>query len=76
MNKVEGIKNIFFNLENSNKKKSCVRKLLKSDGEETTDANVILKEIYIFYSDLYDRKPEIQTDCTGCPFEVSSSTVS
>ena len=47
---------IFFNLENSNKKKSCVRKLLKSDGEETTDANFILKEIYIFYSDLHDRK--------------------
>ena len=41
MNKVKGIKNIFFNLENSNKKKSCVRKLPKSDGEETTDANVI-----------------------------------
>ena len=62
----------FFNLENSNKKKSCVRKLLKSDGEETTDANVILNEIYIFYSDLYDKKPEIQNDFTGCSSEVNS----
>ena len=40
----------FFNLENSNKKKSCIRKLLKADGEESTDANV-----YIFNSDLYDK---------------------
>ena len=47
----------FLNLENSNKKKSCIRKLLISDGvQETTDANVILKEIYNFYSDLYDKK--------------------
>ena len=28
----------FLNLENSNKKKSCIRKLLISDGEQTTDA--------------------------------------
>ena len=74
MNKVRGI-NFFFNLENSNKKKSCIRKFLKSDGEETTDAKVILNEIYIFYSDLYDKKPKIQTDFTGRPFEVNSSTV-
>ena len=33
----------FLNLENSNKKKSCIRKLLMSDGEQTTDANVIYK---------------------------------
>ena len=44
MNKVKEIKNVFFNLENSSKK--------KKDGEETTDANVILNEINIFYSDL------------------------
>ena len=74
MNKVKGIKKKF-NLENSDKKKSCIRKLLKSDGEGTTYANVILNEIYIFYSDLYDKKPDIQTDFTGCPFEVNSSTV-
>ncbi|CAH3024760.1 unnamed protein product, partial [Porites evermanni] len=45
------------------------------DGEETTDANVILKEIYDFYSDLYDKKLEIQSDFTGCPFVENSSTV-
>ena len=66
---------ILLTSKNSNKKKSCIRKLPKSDGEETTDANIILNEIYIFYSDLYDKKPEIQTDFTGCPFEVNSSTV-
>ena len=56
-------------------KKGCIRKLLISDGEETTDANIILKEIYDFYSDLYDKKPEIQSDFTGCPFVENSSTV-
>ena len=62
----------FLNLENSNKKKNCITKLLISDGvQETTDA----KEIYNFYSDLYDKKPEIQTDFTSCPFMVNSSTV-
>ena len=33
------------------------------------------KEIYNFYSDLYDKKTEIQTDFTGCPFVENSSTV-
>ena len=63
-------------MENSNKKKSCIRKLITTDGDETTDANVILKEIYNFYSDLYhDKKPEIQTDFSGCPFVENSTTV-
>ena len=37
--------NIFqvLNLENSSKKKSYIRKSLISDGEQTTDANVIYK---------------------------------
>ena len=57
------------NLENSSKKKSYTRKLLISDGEQTTDANVIKNEIYInFYSDPFMTNwPEIQTDFTGCP---------
>ena len=62
-------------MENNNKKKSCIRKLLKSDGKEITDANIILKEIYNYYSDLYDTKPEIQTDYIGCPFLENSSSI-
>lgn len=51
----------FLNLENKNKKKSCVRKLLSSDRNETTDANIILNEIHKFYSDLYNENLELQT---------------
>ena len=69
MNKMKGIKNIFFNLENSNKKKSCIRKLLKSDGEETTDANVMLNEIYIFYSDLYDTIQRFKLSSQAVPLK-------
>ena len=62
-------------MENSIIKKSCIRKLLIWDGEETTDANVILKEIYDFYSHLYDKKLGIPSDFSGCPFVENSSTV-
>ena len=58
----------FLNLEDNKKKKSCIRKLLQSDGKETSDANVILNEIYSFYSDLSNENLEIQTDFRGCPF--------
>ena len=64
----------FLNLENHNKKKSCVRRLLNSDGAEITDANNILDEVHTFYSDLYDEKTGIQTD-TYCPFLVDSLTI-
>ena len=60
MTKVKRNTKYFLNLENSNKKKSCIRKLITTDGDETADANVVLKEIYNFYSDLYhDKKPVI-----------------
>ena len=64
----------FLNLENHNKKKSCVRRLLNSDGAEITDANNILDEVHNFCSDLYDEKTGIQTD-THCPFLVDSLTI-
>ena len=44
----------FLNLETRNKKKSCIRKLLRDNDEETTDSKTIMNEIYNFYSDLYD----------------------
>ena len=65
----------FLNLENNNKKKSCIRKLQKSDGKETTDAHVILNEIHDFYSDLYSVKPEIQTDLSDCQFFANPSKI-
>jgi len=49
-------------------KKSCIRKLLQSYGKEISDANVILNEIYNFYSDLSNENLEIQTNFRGCPF--------
>lgn len=58
----------FLNLENNNKKKSCIRKLLQANGKESTDPNVILNEIHTFYSDLYDEKSGRQIDSSTCPF--------
>ena len=58
----------FFNLENRNKKKSCIRKLIRSNGDETTVPVTIMSEIHSFYSELYDEKSGIQTDYTSCPF--------
>ena len=43
----------FLNLENSNKKKSTVRKVFNREGKLTTDPNQIMNELEVFYSDLY-----------------------
>ena len=74
---VQGERNTkyFLNLENHNKKKSCVRRLLNSDGAEMTDANNILDEVHNCYSDLYDENTGIHTDGTHCPFLVDSLTI-
>ena len=64
----------FLNLEKSNKKKSCIRKLLRSNGEETTDLSTIMDEIHNFYSNLYDEKSETQTDYSNCPFFENTSS--
>ena len=58
----------FLNLENRNKKKSCIRKLIRANGEETTVPDTIMTEIHSFYSELYDEKSGIQTDYSICPF--------
>ena len=44
----------FLNLENSNKKKSTVRKVFNREGKLTTDPKQIMNELEVFYSDLYD----------------------
>ena len=47
--------NIFnLNLENSNKTKSSVRKILTRDGALTSDPKKIMNELELYYSNLYD----------------------
>ena len=42
----------FLNLEKSNKNKSCLRKILKSDGTIAVDPKTIISELEFFYSSL------------------------
>ena len=50
----------FLNLEKSNKKKSCVRKIFMSDGKLTTNPPKIMSELESFYSNLYkDNSDEV-----------------
>ena len=63
------------NLESRNRKKSCIRKLIRDNDEETADSQSIMNEIYNFYSNLYDEKPGIRTDYTNCPFLQKSSSI-
>ena len=44
----------FLNLENSNKTKSSVRKILATDGALTSDPKKIMSELELYYSNLYD----------------------
>ena len=44
----------FLNLENSNKTKSSVRKILTIDGALTSDPKKIMNELELYYSNLYD----------------------
>ena len=45
----------FLNLENSRGKKSSIRKIFKEDESSTSNPQVIMKELHSFYSDLYKR---------------------
>ena len=50
-----GEKNKYFlNLENSNKKKSSVRKTFTRDGKLTNNPKKTMDELESFYADLYD----------------------
>ena len=76
----ETLSKYFFNLhvENRNKKKSCLRKLIRTNGDQTTVPDTIMSEIHSFYLELYDKKSGIQTDYSTCPFledTLSSPTV-
>ena len=58
----------FLNLENSKKTKTCLRKLLLTDEQETTNPSLIPNEIYSFYSNLYDERTGTTINQTSCPF--------
>ena len=45
----------FLNLENSRGKKSSIRKTVKEDESSTSNPQVIMKELRSFYSDLYKK---------------------
>ena len=53
-NSAREITNIFLNPENSNKKKSTLRKVFNREGKLTTYPKQIMNELEAFYSDLYD----------------------
>ena len=46
---------LFLNLENSRKKKSCIRKLNTEKDKSTTNPKEILNEIQLFYANLYKK---------------------
>ena len=58
----------FLKLENNNKRKSCVRKLVQENEKECTNPNIILYEIHSYYLNLYDEKSEIEINVSTCPF--------
>ena len=46
----------FLNLENSRSKKSSIRKIFKEDESLTSNLRVIVKELHSFFSDLYKKR--------------------
>ena len=60
-NSARETENIFLNLENSNKKKSTVRKVFNREGKLTTDPIQIMNEWEVFYSDLYGGSTSVDT---------------
>ena len=66
----------FLNLENSNKTKSSVRKILTTNGALTSDPKKIMNELELYYSNLSDGRNSADTqtissflnDLTDVPF--------
>lgn len=52
----------FLNLEKSNKKKSCVRKILTSDETLTMNPKTVLSELELFYWMLYKTKNDEESE--------------
>ena len=64
----------FLNLENSRKKKSCIRKLNTENDKSTTNPKEILNEIQLFYVNLYDKKVDHSDENLIEPFLSSVDT--
>ena len=58
----------FLNLENSRKKKSCIRKLNTENDKSTINPKEILNEIQLFYAHLYDKKVDLSNENLIEPF--------
>ena len=52
----------FLNLENSRGKKSSIRRIFKEDESSTSNPQVIMNELHSFYSDLYKRSVNENSD--------------
>ena len=50
------------NLEKSNKKKSCVRKIFTSNATLTSNPKTVLSELELFYSNLYKTKNDDESE--------------
>ena len=64
----------FLSLENSRKKKSCIRKLNTGNDKSTTNPKEILNEIQLFYANLYDKKVDHSDENLIEPFLSSGNT--
>ena len=64
----------FLNLENSRKKKSCIRKLNTENYKSTTNPKEILNEIQLFYANLSDKKVDHSDENLIDPFLSTVNT--
>ena len=64
----------FLNLENSRKKKSCIRKLGTENDKSTTNPTEILNEIQLFYANLCDKKVDHSDENLIEPFLSTVNT--
>ena len=61
-------------MENSRKKKSCIRKLNTEKDKSTTNPKEILNEIQLFYANLYDKKVDHSDENLIDPFLSTMNT--
>ena len=61
-------------MENSWKKKSCIRKLNTENDKSTTNPKEILNEIQLFYANLYDKKVDHSDENLIVPFLSTVNT--
>ena len=57
----------FLNLEKSNKKKSCVRKIFTSDETLTSNPKTMLSELELFFTLIYTKLRTMTNQKGNCP---------